>query len=382
MREVTIIGIGMTPVAEHWASNLRDLGAQAIRLALEDAGHEKVSALYVGNAYGSTISGQAQLAPLLASAAGLSGIEGYRIEAGEASGGAALRAGYLAVASGAVDCAIVCGVEKHSDLTPDERYVAQSVSLDSDFEAVHGATLPVLAALVMRAYCERYCIAPAEFEGFSVNAHRNGNRNPLAMYRNLLRPGAFSRAPQIATPISMLDMAPAGDGAAALVLAAADMAPRNGRLPILIRGSAVATDTLALAERADFTHLAAAARSTEDALAGAGLARDDIQLFELHDAFTILSALSLEAAGFVEAGMGGRLAAEYGAGVGQPAISSAGGLKARGNVGGATGIYQAAEACQQLRGEAGDNQLPNLRNALLQNLGGLAATAVTHILQI
>lgn len=382
MNEVAIIGVGMIEVAEHWSSNLRDLGAQAISLALGDAGLQKASALYVGNAYGCTISGQAQLAPLLASAAGLHGIEGYRIEAGEASGGAALRAGYLAVASGAVDCAVVCGVEKHSDLTPDKRLAAQSVSLDADFEAVHGATLAVLAALVMQAYCERYELEPSEFEGFSVNAHRNGNRNPLAMYRNLLRPGAFSKAPQVATPINMLDIAPAGDGAAALVLSSTKTTSPNGRPPILIRGSAVATDTLALAERAEFTYLDAVAQSTHQALTTAGLEHNDIQLFELHDAFTILSALSLEAAGFAEEGEGGKLAKVYGDGLGQPAINCAGGLKARGNVGGATGIYQAAEVCLQLRGEAGENQLPYVRNALIQNLGGLAATVVSHVLQI
>ena len=380
MREVAIIGVAMTPVAEHWSRSLRDLAEQAIRNALADAGRETVDALYVGNAYGGAISGQAQLAPLLASDCGLRGCEGYRIEAGDASGAAALRAGYLAVSSGQLDSALVCGVEKLSDLPASERLQAQSVSLDADFEAIHGATLSVLAALVMRAYCHRYEIEPAAFAGFSINAHRNGRRNPLAMYRNLLRPGAFAKAPPIATPVSMLDMAPAGDGAAALVLAATP-SPQQ-RAPVFIRGSAIATDTLALAERAEITRLPAAAQSARKALAGAGRSPADMDLFELHDAFTILSALSLEAAGYAPVGQGGRRAQDYENGNGQPAIACAGGLKARGDIGGATGVYQAAEACLQLRGEAGENQLPGARRALVQNLGGLAATAVAHVLEI
>ncbi len=382
MNEVAIIGLGMTAVTEHWDSSLRELAAQAIQLALEDAGQPKPSALWVANAYGSTINGQAHLAPLIASAADLRGVEGFRIEAAEASGGAALRAGYLAIASGLMDCVVVCGVEKQSDLTHEDRLAAKSVSLDADFEATHGATLSVLAALVMRAYCETYDIQATDFEGFSLHAHRRSQYNPLAMFRNPLRPGSSSKAPQIATPISMLDMAPPGDGAAAVVLSSLKTGATNARPPVMIRGSAVATDTLALAERPEPTRLEAIARSTNNALAAASMSQEDIDLFELHDAFSIFAALSLEAAGFVGMGEGGRKAREYGEGVGQPEISCAGGLKARGDVGGATGIYQIAEACQQLRGEAADLQLPHIRNAMVQNIGGLAATAVTHILQI
>ena len=382
MREVVIIGQGMTSVAEHWSSSLRDLGTRAIEAALQDADIEHVEALFVGNAYGATISGQSQLAPQLASSAGLRGCEAYRIEAGEASGGAALRAGYLAVASGALDIVVVCGVEKSSDLPSPQRLAAQSVSLDVDFEAVHGATLPVLAALIMRAYCEKYGYDANDFEGFSINAHRNGAKNPFAMFRNTLRPGAFSKAPAIATPICMLDMAPAGDGAAAIVLATTERVSRNANPPVFIRGSAVATDTLALAERANFLYLEAVAQSTKSVLAAVGLSPEDIDLFELHDAFTIISALSLEAAGFANRGEGGKLAQTYGVGGQRPIIASCGGLKARGHPSGATGVYQAAEAYRQLRREAGDNQVSVVRNALIQNLGGMAATAVTHLLQV
>lgn len=382
MSEVCIIGLGMTSVTEHWNSSLRELAAQATRLALEDAGHPQPSTLIIANAYGSTINSQAHLAPLIASAAGLHGVEGFRIEAAEASGGAALRAGYLAIASGLMDCVVVCGVEKQSDLTHEDRLAAKSVSLDADFEATHGATLSVLAALVMRAYCEKYDVQPTDFEGFSIHSHRRGRANPLAMYRNLLRPGSSSRAPQIATPISMLDMAPPGDGAAAVVLSSLKAGTTNARPPVMIRGSAVATDTLALAERPEMTRMDAITRSTLGALSAAGLSHEDIDLFELHDAFSIFAALSLEAAGFVAMGEGVRKAQEYGEGAGQPEIACAGGMKARGDVGGATGIYQVAEACLQLRGTAGDLQLPHIRNAMVQNVGGVAATVVTHILQI
>lgn len=383
MRDVAIIGIGQTPVGEHWDSSLRQLAAEAVNAALQDSGLKAVEALYVGNAFGAAFSEQTHLGALVADYAGLNGVEAFSVEAADASGGAALRTGYLAVASGAVETALVLGVEKATDTVGDARTRARNVSLDADFEAMHGATQTALAALLMRRYMHAYGLELSAFEGFSMNAHANGSRNPNAMFRNILKPGGFARAPMIADPVNLFDSAPDGDGAAAIILTsverAADLVPQ----PVRITGSAAATDTLALHDRADLLYLNAANRSAYKAYAQAGIQPGDVSLFELHDEYTVIAALSLEAAGFAERGQGWKLAQDGRLGLtGSLPVSTFGGLKARGNPVGATGVYQAVEACLQLRDQAGDNQVSNARVALIQNLGGLGGTAITHILQV
>jgi len=383
MRDLAIIGIGQIPVGEHWTSGLRTLAAEAIYLALEDAGIEQVDALYVGNAYGSSYSSQTQLGALIADHAGLANIEAFTVEAAEASGGAAIRTAYLAVASGAIETALVLGVEKSTDTLASARVEARSVSLDADYEAAHGATLTAMAAMLMRRYMHEYNLDLNAFEGFSINAHANGNRNQNAMFKNLIKPGRFASAPMISEPINLFDNAPDADGAAALVITSLDRAVDMVPMPVRLTASAVATDTLALADRSDPLYLKASNISAHKALAKAGITKDAVDLFELHDAFTILTALTLEAITFANRGEGWKLAQPSVIGLnGSLPISTFGGLKARGNPGGATGVYQAVEACLQLRGQAGSNQVPNAKVALIQNLGGLGSTAVSHILQI
>jgi acetyl-CoA C-acetyltransferase len=383
MRDVAIIGVGQAPVGEHWDTGLRMLAGDAIRAALNDAGRNQVDALYVGNAYGATFSSQQHLGVLLADYAGLTGVEAYTVEAAEASGGAALRTGYLAVASGAVDTALIVGVEKSTDTLAAAHVRARNTSLDADYEAAHGTTLPALAALLMRRYMYEYGVELEAFEGFSINAHANARTNEYAMFRNALRAGAFAKAGMVADPVTLFDGAPDADGAAAVVLTAAERAVDMVPQPIRITASAVATDTLTLHERPDLLYLHAANLSANRAYQQAGISPIDADLFELHDAFTIMSALTLEATGFAERGQGWRLAQDGTIGLtGSLPISTFGGLKARGNPMGATGVYQAVEACLQLRGQAGTNQVKDAKVALIQNLGSLGSTAVTHVLQI
>ena len=383
MTGVAIIGAGMLPVAEHWSRSLGDLGEEAGQLALADAGLAQVDALIVGNAYGATYNQQTQLGSLLAQRLRLTGVEAWRCEAGDASGGAALRAGCLAVAAGAARTALVIGVEKATDIVGSARLAAQNVSLDADFETVNGATQTAMAALLMRRYMYENGLELADFEGFSVNAHRNGALNPLAMFRNRLRPGAFSKAPMLADPVSLFDAAPDADGAAAVVLASSPQAQDMAAHPVHILGGGVASDSLMLQDRADLLALTALRQSAERALGQAGLDIAQIDLLELHDSCTILTALSLEALGLSQRGRGWQWARDGGTRIaldGDLPISSFGGLKSRGNPSGATGVYQAAEATLQLRGQAGDNQVANARRALIQSVGGLGSTAVAHVL--
>jgi acetyl-CoA C-acetyltransferase len=235
---------------------------------------------------------------------------------------------------------------------------------------------------MMRRYMHEYGVDVSDFAGFSVNAHGNGAANPLAMYRNRLKAERFTAAPLVADPVSLFDAAPYGDGAAALVVTSQERAMDMVPNPIRIAGSAVATDTLALHDRHNPLWLRAAEVSAQKAMAQAGITPDDVDLFELHDAFTVMAALSLEAAGFAEPGEGWRLARDGEIGRnGRIPISTFGGLKARGNPLGATGVYQIVEVVRQLRGDAGDNQVAEARIGMAQVLGGSGGTAVTHVLR-
>jgi acetyl-CoA C-acetyltransferase len=383
MKTVSIIGIGKTDVREHWETSIRHLAWYAIEAAMDDADTTEIDALFVGNMLAGPLSSQKHVGALVADFAGLRGIEAVTVEAADASGGAAVRQAVLAVKSGLLQTALVVGVEKMTDQTGSPVVSAMASSLDADYEAVHGQTLAGAGALLMRRYMYEFGVEVADFAGFSVNAHANGADNPLAMFQNRLKADRFAMAPLIADPVSLFDAAPAGDGAAALIITsserAADMVPN----PVEIAGSALATDTIGLHDRRDIMHLAAAAESAQKAMQAAGVSPQDIDLFELHDSFTVMAALSLEASGFAARGEGWKLARDGEIGRnGRVPISTMGGLKARGNPMGATGVYQVVEIAQQLRGLAGACQIPDARIGMAQNIGGSGATAVTHILRV
>jgi acetyl-CoA C-acetyltransferase len=381
MRDIFIIGAGQTPVGEHWDLGLRDLGASAIRAALDDAGVEMVDALFVGNMLGGAVNGQENLGALLADAAGLLPAEAWKIEAACASGGAAVRAAALSVASGAHDVAVAVGIEKMTDAVSDQITAGLATAADGDYEASHGLSFVALSALMMRRYMHETRASREDFAPFAVSAHRNAAANENAMFREPITVEEFSRSPQVASPIGVLDAAPVCDGAAAVVICSRE-ALRSQHRAVRIAAAAAATDTIGLAGRADLLTLGAAQRSAEKAFAASGFGPKDCDLFEAHDAFTIITALSLEACGFAPRGEALQQAAHgcFARGGCIP-LSTFGGLKARGHPVGASGAYQIVEAALQLRREAGPNQVPGARVALTQSIGGHGSIAVTHVLE-
>ena len=397
MTDVVIAGIGQTPVGEHWEVSLRSLAVKVMLAAIKDAGGLRPQALYVGNMLGATLSHQAHLGALLADFGGLhlsddkdqkqleqgAGIEAETVEAGGASGGAALRQGYMAVASGLVDVAMVVGVEKFTDVVGPEVEAALATVTDGDFEAIQGLTPTAQAAMLARRYIHEFNMPADGLAGFALTAHANAVGNKNAMFRKAISLEAYHKAEPVSDPLNMFDVAPNADGAAALILTRAELLPKDFSQPLVrIAASASASDTLGLHNRADPLWFAAAQVSVEQALRKAGMQREQVDLFEYHDAYSIHAALSLEAAGFAPAGQGWKLAADGSIGLtGQIPCATLGGSKARGNPGGATGVYQAVEAAMQLQGRAGSNQIAGAKIAMIQCLGGPAATAVTHILE-
>lgn len=383
MRHVYIIGTGATAVGEHWERSAASLAIEALTGALGTIRASRLGALYVASALSGSLHAQSQIGALIATAAGIHGVEAVTVDAGGASGGVALRQACMAVASGAVDLAAVVGVEKTTDVLDARREAALALATDADWEAIHGVTLTALWALLMRRYMHEYGYAADDFAPFPINAHANGIANPHAMYRFAITADKVRSAPMVAEPLGLLDCSTAADGAAAVVIASEGLARELCANPVRIAGSAVATDTLALHSRSNPLWLAAAAQTTAAALRAAHLTHNDVQAFDVTDPHGIAAALALESSGFAERGTAVALAREGAiTPKGRLPLATGGGCKARGDTVGANGVYQIVELVAQLRGHAGAAQVDGARVALAQCMGGIGATVATHILTL
>lgn len=386
MRDVYLIGIGQTPVDKDAEDRARHRAATAVREALADAGVEgdRVDSLLVGNMTGGVLGRQQQLGALIADYAGLSGIDAMTVEAACASGAAATRMAYLTIAGGIHDIVVVCGMERMTHA--DKRSVTEALATAADWELEgrHGESFISLNAKLMRLYMQRYGVGAEPFAAFSINAHKNAIGNPNALFHKRIDINDYLQSKSIIDPIRLYDVSPVCNGAAAIVLASDRVAAELTRARaarVRLAASAAATAPVALSRRPDPLKLDAIAAATERALGDAGVDRGDVDLFELHDAYSIMSVLTLESAGFTRPGTAtcfgaeGRIAID-----GDLPVSSMGGLKARGHPVGATGVYQLIEAYLQLSGAAGPTQIADPEIALVQNIGGTASTVVNHVL--
>ena len=377
MREVSIVGIGMIPVQKHYEKSLREMGSEVIHLAMEDAGVDKVDSLIVGNMLSDELQGQKHIATLIADEAGLVGIEALQVRAATATGAAALRMAYLSVASGDADIAIALGVEQMSvgQVTP-----TLAKALDAKYEVAVGANLISRNADLMRLYIDKYGMPEDGLANFAINAHSNAMHNPTALFHKEVTRENVMDSKIIHPPIRLMDCSPICDGAAAVVLAPSDEARAYTSQPVRILASSVATDRFRVEDRVDPLMLAGARLSAVRASRRANVNREDVSLFEVHDAFSIMACLLLESSGYARRGEGWRLAEEKRIFKdGDIPIATMGGLKARGHPIGATALYQTCEIVLQLTERAGANQVADPKVALLQSVGGAASTVLTHI---
>jgi len=382
MREIAIIGIGQTTVDEHWDKSLRELAGEAALAAMQDAGVTGVDGLFVGNMMSGSANRQQQLGAHIADWIGVRYANAMHIESACSSGAAAFRAGLMAVGSGMMEIALVVGVEKMTDSPGSEITAQLATAADADWEASQGLSFIALNALIMNRYMYEYGWEHHHFAPFAINDHANSVHNPIARLSKAITENEYLKAPMICPPINLMDSSSIGDGSAAVVIAPVEVLKRlPPRADIRVLGSGAATDTIAVHSRKQPLWLTAAEKSSQQAYKMAGVSPADIDLFEVHDAFTIMAALSLEASGFAEPGQGPRLGLDGDIKVdGRIPICTRGGLKARGHPVGATGIYQIVEVVQQLRGEASGTQVENARIGMTQNIGGSGSNIITHIL--
>ncbi|KPJ94017.1 MAG: acetyl-CoA acetyltransferase [Gemmatimonas sp. SG8_17] len=380
MREVAIVAAGMTRFGELWQASLRDLFVQAAQEALRSVGPSRVDGIFVGNMSGGQFVGQEHLGPLCADHLGMAGVAATRVESACASGGAALRMGFLAVASGAHDLVLAAGVEKMTDGGDVTSVLATAA--DQETEVYHGITFPGLYAMIARAHMETAGTTEEDLAAVAVKNHRHGALNPKAQFRREVSIEEVLASTFVAEPLRLLHCSPVSDGAAAVLLCPLAEAHKYTDKPVKILGSGLATDAIALADRKDPAFLEAVALSGKRAFEMAGVGANEIQVAEVHDCFAIAEICCVEALGLVTKGQARTAAASGETALGgRIPVNTSGGLKSKGHPVGATGIAQAIEIFEQLRGEAGERQVEGARVGLTQNMGGSGASSVVHVLE-
>jgi acetyl-CoA acetyltransferase len=378
--KVYVNSVGLTTIADHWEASILDLAVEASRGALKSYLKKKPDQIIVGNMFSAVGARQEHLGALLADGLGLSGIPAFKVESACSSGGSAFNVGYNLVRSGAVDSALVVGVEKMRDLEPEEVSQALAMAESAEYTQFVGATFAALNGLLARYYMEQMDVSRDELSSIPVIDHSNAVTAAHAQFRKAITPEVVSRSAMIADPLRLFDCAPVGDGAAAVLLANDNAASGTKRKMAEVLGGKIATNDFSLYEREDMLDFKSTRLAFKGAMEQAGLAHGKVSLAELHDAFSVVGALSLEAMGFSKRGRAPKdaKAGKYDRGSELP-INTFGGLKARGHPVGATGVYQIAEAYLQLTDQAGKNQVEGAEYAVTQNVGGVDTTAAVHV---
>jgi len=386
MRDVTVIGVGITKFGELWDKSFRQLIAEAGAKANLDSGIEgkDIDEMYVGSMSSGRFVGQEHVGALVADASGFSNVHipSTRVEGACASSGMAVRQGYLSIASGVSDVVVVGGMEKMNDVSGASATGTLATAADQEWEAFFGATFPGLYALIATRHMYEYGTTKEQLAQVAVKNHANGALNPYAQYQREITLEQAINATPVAYPLGLLDCSPVTDGAASIVLCAAEKAKKYIDNPVKIIGSGQGSDTLALHGRRDICTLDATVHAAKNAYKQANKKPQDINVAEVHDCFTIAEICAIEDLGFVKKGEGGKAIENKITTIdGSIPVNTSGGLKAKGHPVGATGVAQIIEIVLQLQGRAEKRQLKDAKIGLAQNVGGSGATSTVHIME-
>lgn len=392
MRDVAIIGVGMIKFGRRDEDSLMDMLSYASLNALDDAGlgDKSVDAVYVASMGAGILQHQTAVASALVDRLSLLPAAADTVENGPASGGSAIKNGLLAVASGYYDTVLVAGGEKMRDVTGWRATDFVATLTHPSAEYIYGVTLPGMAGMFTRLYMEKYGITREHLVQVAIKNQKMGALNPyahveLALTREGIMdsPHSVVNNPPVADPLHLYDACPVSDGAAAVVLCPLDMVKNTKKPPVLIAGFGQATDTHTIQEREDPTDLKAVTLASKQAFERAKAKPSDVDVAELHDAFTILEIAESEHVGFFKKGEGGKAVAAGKTQLGgQIPINVSGGLKARGHPVGATGVAQIVDLVWQLRHEAGkERQVKGAKTGLSINFGGFGNNVLAFVLR-
>jgi acetyl-CoA acetyltransferase len=384
---VALVGAGQTRFGAHPTKGIQELFAEAVQ-AMGDSvergwSPDRVEVAYIGCLSGGQGMQLGNLAPALMAYAGLPPVPALHVESACASGGFALLQAIMAVASGQVQVALAAGVEKMRDVSAERGRYWLGISGDTEWERLAGLTFAGVFGLMASRLLAEGVLSRADLARVAVKNHAHAALNPKAMLRNPITVDEVLGAPLVASPLGLYDCCPTADGAAAVLVVDADLAPDFTSLPIEVAGVGAATDRLALHARPSMTRLAAAQRAAATAYRQAGVGPGELDLVEVHDCFTVAELIAYAELGLCPlAEAGARLAAGEFALGGRLPVNPSGGLKAKGHPIGATGVGQVVELFQQLRGEVEPaRQVPGAAVGLAYNMGGSGASATAVVLR-
>ncbi|MCK4282307.1 MAG: thiolase domain-containing protein [Candidatus Lokiarchaeota archaeon] len=385
MNKVAIIGVGHTKFGKLEDKNLLDLLCDASLQAIENSNttDKDFDAVYVSCMLAETLNHMTAIASAVVDRIGLIPAAADHVKNGPASGGSAIKNAFYSIASGACDMVLVAGAEKMTHITTPGLITSAVATLTHhNAERVHGVSLPSLAGMLTRTYMEKYNVPKEWITSVAVKNHKNGINNPYAHFQKEITLEKALTSPIIADPLQLFDICPVSDGGAAMVLCSTEIAKEFCDTPVLITGVGQATDTHIVYEREDLTVLKALQICSKQAYDMAKKTPEDIDVAELHDAFTILEVVQSEDIGFFKKGKGAKAVVEGLTEIGgKIPINPSGGLKARGHPLGATGIAQVIELFWQLRNEAGKRQVQNAQTGITCNFGGFGNNIVSILVE-
>lgn len=381
MRSVCIVGAGMIPFGEHFERGIKDMVEDAYLACVESVDKGFDPADIQAAWFGQVTSLDGMPTSMLADHAGLLDIPVTRVENACASGNDALRNAVMAVGGGYYDTVLVMGAEKTREYPTGATFWPwMSAGRDMAWDFSLGVVGPANFALHASRYLYQYGVSPEQMALVAVKNHQHGSTNPLAHLRFKVTVEQVLASPMIAEPFHLLDCCPQSDGAAAVLVAAAEVADRYTDRPVEVAGLGLGHDRLFHAQKADLTTFPATVRAARQAFGMAGLGPSDVSVAEVHDCFTGVELIDYEDLGFCERGQAARWLESKAPWVGgRLPVNPSGGLKAKGHPPGATGVAQCCELFWQLRGEA-VNQVDGARVGLAHNIGGPSAVAAVTLL--
>jgi acetyl-CoA C-acetyltransferase len=381
MRDVSIVGAGTTPFGELGAG-VTELGSRAVVRAMDDdaVAREEVDALYLGNFVAGILEGQGAVGPIVADEVGLTGVPAMSVEGACASSGIAFRQAYNAIATGVHDVVIAGGVESMTGADTPEFTRALGSAAHQRTEGTSGLTFPGFYGIYLDRYLHEYDATREQIAQVAVKNRANGAANPRARFREAVDVDEVLDSAPVADPLRLYDCCPAADGAAAVVLAASDLAESFTDRPVDVLASAHSSGPNAAYRYEDLTTLDATVAAADRAYADAGVEPDDLDVIELHDCFTPAEVGDAEDLGLFEKGDGARATAAGETAVDGPhPINPSGGLLAKGHPVGATGVGQIYEVRRQLLGDH-ENQVEDARLGLTHNAGGSGVVCTVTVL--
>jgi acetyl-CoA acyltransferase len=382
MEAVYVVGVGMTPFGKFADASLRTLGRTAAVAALADAGISPgaVEVIACGSARSGILQGrESGVGQLIGWELGIREVPVYNLKAYCGSSSTAFNVAYMALAGGFQDVALVVGVEKMSGRSKGKALTSDGMEAEGDI----GFSPPVLFGAVANQHMAMYGTTREQLAMVAVKNRQAAQHNPLAQYRDPITVADVLKSPPIAGPLNLFDCCPTGDGGSAAVLVSAEAVRRLGLQDRAVRVDASILRTGLYEQVKDLTTFELDVRAAQAAYEFAGLGPQDVNVAEVHDAFTITEIIHCEDLGFCQKGDGGKSIerGEFSLG-GRLPVSTSGGLLTKGHPLGATGVAQIVELTEQLRGESGARQVEGARIGLAHMNGGfldhdLATSTIT-----